>query len=480
MTISTQVTKRIYAGNGENTQWDVDFPLLSADHLQVFLTSPQGVETRLTEHYRLNESTHTLIYPIEASGLAPLPENWTITLRRHTPPTQEVDLLRQGELDAEVLEQAYDKLTLLVQELGEETARCIKYPSSVEPASPGAGEFFNQVKRAADEAQTAANQAEVSAKAALLNAGKAQTASAQAVADIATREQQAQEALSSTQQTLSAALASQGESLTASAQASAELAASYAQQARAYALRSLGKSLGEVYWSQSKTAADNPGALPLWTGEYIASAATLYPDFYAWAKSHPELCKTKAQYDEALSTYGECPYYVADEVSGSLRLPKLTNYIKNADGENGITQSKAGLPTVKALSNTAAPNVSGVASLPPYAKGVQNSQGYSLMTGQSISVSTSLAYVENDASLDSAVYGASETVTPAHTTLYPWVCAYYLNTESADTLQMQEQATGLTRAVREVVLSENSTVSPHVKQQARQLELLATARRSGK
>ena len=64
MTISTQVTKRIYAGNGENTQWDVDFPLLSADHLQVFLTSPQGVETRLTEHYRLNESTHTLIYPI--------------------------------------------------------------------------------------------------------------------------------------------------------------------------------------------------------------------------------------------------------------------------------------------------------------------------------------------------------------------------------------------------------------------------------
>lgn len=266
MTISTQVTKRIYAGNGENTQWDVDFPLLSADHLQVFLTSPQGVETRLTEHYRLDESTHTLIYPIEASGLAPLPENWTITLLRHTPPTQEVDLLRQGELDAEVLEQAYDKLTLLVQELGEETARCIKYPASVEPASPGAGEFFNQVRRAADEAQTAANQAELSAKAALLNAGKAQTVSAQAVADIATREQQAQEALSSTQQTLSAALASQGESLTASAQASAELAASYAQQARAYALRTLGKSLGEVYWSQSKTAADNPGALPLWTG----------------------------------------------------------------------------------------------------------------------------------------------------------------------------------------------------------------------
>ena len=183
-------------------------------------------------------------------------------------------------------------------------------------------------------------------------------------------------------------------------------------------------SIGTVVYSQSNLMVDNPGRLPLFSGEYIANAATLYPDFYAWVKSNPERYKTKAQYDEALSTYGECPYYVADEVSGSLRLPKLTNYIKNADGENGITQSKAGLPTVKAISNTAAPDVSSVAALPPYAKGVQNTQGYSLMTGQSISTSTSLAYVENDASLDSAVYGASETVTPAHTTLYPWVCAY--------------------------------------------------------
>lgn len=445
MTISAQVTKRIYAGNGENTKWDVDFPLLSADHLQVFLTSPQGVQTRLTEHFRLDLNTHTLIYPTEESGLMPLPAGWTITLLRHTPPTQEVNLLRQGELDAEVLEQAYDKLTLLVQELGEETARSIKYPASVEISSPHAEDLLTRVLTAAD---------------------------------ISARKQQAEESLSATQQNLSAALTKQGENITASAQTAAELAASYAAQAKAYALRTLGKSLGEVYWSQSKTAADNPGALPLWTGEYIANAGTLYPDFYAWVKSHPELCKTKAQYDEVLSAYGECPYYVADEVAGSLRLPKLVNYIKSADETNGITQRKAGLPTVKAISNTAAGNIPDLASLPPYAKPVQNTQGYALMTGASITGAANLVYVENDASLNSSVYGASETVTPAHTTLYPWVCAYYLNAEPADTLQMQEQATGLTRAVREVVLSENSTASEHVKRQARQLENLASARRS--
>ncbi len=252
----------------------------------------------------------------------------------------------------------------------------------------------------------------------------------------------------------------------------------YAQDAAQSAQNSRGLAIGQLVWSQSSLAKDNPGCLPLWTGEYYTNASTLYPDFYAWVKSHPELCKTKAQYDEALSAYGECPYYVADEVAGSLRLPKLVNYIKSADETNGITQRKAGLPTVKAISNTAAGNIPDLASLPPYAKPVQNTNSYALMTGGSVTSATSLVYVENDASLNSSIYGASETVTPAHTTLYPWVCAYYLNAEPADTLQMQEQATGLTRAVREVVLSENSTASEHVKRQARQLENLAAARRS--
>lgn len=255
-------------------------------------------------------------------------------------------------------------------------------------------------------------------------------------------------------------------------------AAASAQDAAQSAQNSRGLAIGQLVWSQSSLAKDNPGCLPLWTGEYIANAGTLYPDFYAWVKSHPELCKNKAQYDEALSAYGECPYYVADEVAGSLRLPKLVNYIKSADETNGITQRKAGLPTVKAISNTAAGNIPDFTSLPHYAKPVQNTNSYALMTGGSVTSATSLVYVENDASLNSSVYGASETVTPAHTTLYPWVCAYYLNAEPADTLQMQEQATGLTRAVREVVLSENSTASDHVKRQARQLENLAAARRS--
>lgn len=101
----------------------------------------------------------------------------------------------------------------------------------------------------------------------------------------------------------------------------------YAQDAAQSAQNSRGLAIGQLVWSQSSLAKDNPGCLPAWTGEYYPNAAALYPDFYAWVKSHPELCKTKAEYDSAIAAYGECPYYVVDENTAqtSLRLPKHKN-----------------------------------------------------------------------------------------------------------------------------------------------------------
>ena len=96
----------------------------------------------------------------------------------------------------------------------------------------------------------------------------------------------------------------------------------YAQDAAQSAQNSRGLAIGQLVWSQSSLAKDNPGCLPAWTGEYYPNASALYPDFYAWVKSHPELCKTKAEYDELVNTAQGCLFYVVDEVEGSLRLPK--------------------------------------------------------------------------------------------------------------------------------------------------------------
>lgn len=86
------------------------------------------------------------------------------------------------------------------------------------------------------------------------------------------------------------------------------------------------RCIGEVYFSQSSLATDNPGALPGWTGEYYENGKTLFPDLYNFVKAHSELQVTKAQYDSAIATYGECPKYVINENTAqtSLRLPKYS------------------------------------------------------------------------------------------------------------------------------------------------------------
>ena len=174
-----------------------------------------------------------------------------------------------------------------------------------------------------------------------------------------------------------------------------------------------GLPLGAVYFSSSSNADDNPGALPLWSGEYYTNASTLYPAFYSWVKSHTELCKTKTEYDAAISTYGECPYYVVDEVAGSLRLPKLVNYLKMANATDGITQAQAGLPNITGEMGS---------FVGPYPMTGAFTSAFSANTGQGGRGEARKAIM--DASSSSSIYGASETVTPAHTTLYPWVYAF--------------------------------------------------------
>ena len=85
------------------------------------------------------------------------------------------------------------------------------------------------------------------------------------------------------------------------------------------------RPLGEIYFSQSSLASDNPGGLPVWTGEYYENGSTLFPDLYNFVKANGERYVTKEQYDNAITTCGECPKYVVDEVEGSLRLPKYAS-----------------------------------------------------------------------------------------------------------------------------------------------------------
>lgn len=327
MTVSTQITKRIYEGNGVTRQWDVDFPLMAAEDLKVFVTSAQGNETEITTGFELNSQRTKLEYPTLASGLDPLASGYKITLVRKTPITQEIDLIRQGELDAEVLEQGYDKLTLAVQELSEKLDRSIKYPVSVQPASTETENFLKDILAAKQAAVDASSTAVASAQTASSSAQTAQQTAQQAVTAIESAEQTAEQSIATKTQE---SLATLQERVDATAQSVAT--------AQYYAEHTVAKCVGEVYYSQSSLAIDNPGSLPLFTGEVIASAHTLYPDFWTWITAHSELQTTAADYTSRVNTYGECPFYVVDTSAHTIQLPLLKYEIKMADTTNGITQ----------------------------------------------------------------------------------------------------------------------------------------------
>ena len=171
--------------------------------------------------------------------------------------------------------------------------------------------------------------------------------------------------------------------------------------------RGSGKQIGEVYFSQSSDANDNKGALPLFTGEVISSANTVYPQFYAWVLAHTSLCKTEAEWQTAVTTYGECPFYVINDTNKTIRLPKLGNYIKMANTDDGITQSAAGLPDHNH-------------TLTEYDySGSGNTSYFYIENG-----STQYTLTTSNASASNSIYGNSNTVTPAHTTVFPWVFAF--------------------------------------------------------
>lgn len=190
------------------------------------------------------------------------------------------------------------------------------------------------------------------------------------------------------------------------------------------------RSIGEVYFSQSALATDNSGALPLFTGETIASANTIYPEFYNWVLAHTELQCTSAEYESSLTTYGECAKYVIG--SGSIRLPLIKNYIKAANPSEGIKNIEAGLPNITG-------DVGVFYNLTwPTGAFYQGEDG-NKWTSSGDGANNHKLF---DASRSSAVYGKSDTVTPASTTLYPWVVAY-VAAIPASTAQAAEFQQGL-------------------------------------
>lgn len=131
MTVSTEVDHNEYTGNGVTTNFPYTFRIFQKSDLVV-----QVVD--------LGENITVLAldtdYSVTGAGgyaggnvvlASPLSSGYQISISRELPVTQETDLRNQGKFFAEVHEDAFDKLTMLVQQVRSWFSLALRKPSFV-------------------------------------------------------------------------------------------------------------------------------------------------------------------------------------------------------------------------------------------------------------------------------------------------------------------------------------------------------------
>ncbi|SAA29902.1 Phage tail fibers [Enterobacter hormaechei] len=131
MTVSTVVDHNDYTGNGVTTSFPYAFRIFKKTDLAVSVVD-------------LNENITVLVldtdYTVTNAGgysggnvvlTTPLTNGWKISIARELEPTQETDLRNQGKFFAEVHEDAFDKLTMLIQQAYSLFRLALRKPSSI-------------------------------------------------------------------------------------------------------------------------------------------------------------------------------------------------------------------------------------------------------------------------------------------------------------------------------------------------------------
>ncbi|OVU71871.1 phage tail fiber protein [Klebsiella pneumoniae] len=130
MTVSTQVSRNEYTGNGATTQYDFTFRILDKSHLLVqtldtsesIVTLTLGTDYTVTGVNRYNGGKVVLTSALQAG--------YKISIERSTPVTQESSIRNQGGFLPEIHEDAFDKLTMIIQRMyGWWSGLALKKPS---------------------------------------------------------------------------------------------------------------------------------------------------------------------------------------------------------------------------------------------------------------------------------------------------------------------------------------------------------------
>lgn len=110
--ITGQTVKNTYQGDGSNREFTITFEFTDASQVKFKVNGEE-----VTTNFSLNTVAKTLTYPTVASELDPLTSADEIEIYRDTEITQDIEFNNGGPLNADMIEDGLDKLTMIGQEI---------------------------------------------------------------------------------------------------------------------------------------------------------------------------------------------------------------------------------------------------------------------------------------------------------------------------------------------------------------------------
>lgn len=176
MTVSNPSNDNIFDGDGSTVLFSFTFQLPSdstGTDIYVYVIDSAGNITLITSNLTLDLVNKTVTYPVTggisplANGINALPAGWQLGVFRIEQLTQALNMTTQGPFPAAGIMAAFDKLTLITQQLQEQINRCVKYPIGELPTTTDVNAFIAAVNAIIQPPMTVGTYAYVKSVAAL-------------------------------------------------------------------------------------------------------------------------------------------------------------------------------------------------------------------------------------------------------------------------------------------------------------------------
>lgn len=121
MTVQNTIVKNVYVGNGSTTVFPFTFECNKAEHIQAFVKDAAG-NISSTTNFKVNLDQKNVTYPNTGE---PLPDGYKLIILRQLPLQQLLNLLNQGPFYAEDIEETFDEVVMMLQQMTERIGRSL-------------------------------------------------------------------------------------------------------------------------------------------------------------------------------------------------------------------------------------------------------------------------------------------------------------------------------------------------------------------